>query len=334
MDNKNLLLDVMVAGTLGDAYGYPVEFLQWDVIQKRYGPNGVRELLNNPDRPVATDDTQMTLFVMESIINAYKASNNPTVELFTEEARKSFLRWLETQSQQPIDGMFADAEELFVQRAPGNTCISSLLQRRGAESRGEELPDPINTSKGCGVVMRSAPYAFLSQYTSNEVWSIAQQSGAITHGHVEGPGSGAALAYMMHHQLSGLTFDSSIRLAIGKATEEHAINTAALLQTALALGQYPWHMTPDDMCDKLGEGWTGESALAIGVYATLRSQSVIEAIQLGTNHRGDSDSTAMIAGQLAVLKFSGVDSEVVELFNRVDLAKVVGTTVTELQKYL
>ena len=42
----------------------------------------------------------------------------------------------------------------------------------------------------------------------------------------------------------------------------------------------------------------GEEALAIGIYAALSAESFVEAIQIATNHSGDSDSTASIAGQL------------------------------------
>jgi ADP-ribosyl-[dinitrogen reductase] hydrolase len=49
---------------------------------------------------------------------------------------------------------------------------------------------------------------------------------------------------------------------------------------------------------QLGEGWTGEEALAIAVYAVLRASSFQEAETTAANHDGDSDSTASIAGQL------------------------------------
>lgn len=42
----------------------------------------------------------------------------------------------------------------------------------------------------------------------------------------------------------------------------------------------------------------GEEALAIGLYAALCAGSFVEAIRIATNHSGDSDSTASIAGQL------------------------------------
>jgi len=43
---------------------------------------------------------------------------------------------------------------------------------------------------------------------------------------------------------------------------------------------------------RLGEGWVGEEALAIGIYAALAGGTFPEVFAIGANHEGDSDSTA------------------------------------------
>lgn len=57
-------------------------------------------------------------------------------------------------------------------------------------------------------------------------------------------------------------------------------------------------MPATDAITVLGEGWVGEEALAIGVYAALKAESFMDAIIIAANHDGDSDSTASIAGQI------------------------------------
>ena len=42
----------------------------------------------------------------------------------------------------------------------------------------------------------------------------------------------------------------------------------------------------------------GEEALAIALYAVLVGGSYVEAVRVASNHDGDSDSTASIAGQV------------------------------------
>ena len=49
---------------------------------------------------------------------------------------------------------------------------------------------------------------------------------------------------------------------------------------------------------RLGEGWVGEEALAIGLYAALAATEYTDAVRIASNHGGDSDSTAAIAGQI------------------------------------
>jgi ADP-ribosylglycohydrolase len=50
---------------------------------------------------------------------------------------------------------------------------------------------------------------------------------------------------------------------------------------------------------QLGEGWVGDEALAISVYACLRHpDDFSEAIIAAVNHSGDADSTGAVAGNI------------------------------------
>lgn len=53
----------LAGGTIGDALGYPVEFMSWKAIQNRYGANGIQscELDFETGAAVVSDDTQMSL---------------------------------------------------------------------------------------------------------------------------------------------------------------------------------------------------------------------------------------------------------------------------------
>jgi hypothetical protein len=50
----------------------------------------------------------------------------------------------------------------------------------------------------------------------------------------------------------------------------------------------------------------GEEALAIALYSVLVAGSYVETIRIASNHDGDSDSTASIAGQLWGLERVGL----------------------------
>ena len=58
--------------------------------------------------------------------------------------------------------------------------------------------------------------------------------------------------------------------------------------------------SPDlENIEAIGEGWTGEKALAIALYCCLRHfDSFEDAIIAAVNHGGDSDSTGAVTGNV------------------------------------
>lgn len=59
----------------------------------------------------------------------------------------------------------------------------------------------------------------------------------------------------------------------------------------------------------LGEGWTGDEALAIALYCALKHfDSFEDAMIAAVNHRGDSDSTGAVAGNIlgAAVGYDGI----------------------------
>ena len=54
-----------------------------------------------------------------------------------------------------------------------------------------------------------------------------------------------------------------------------------------------------EVIDQIGEGWTGDETVAIAVYCTLKHLGDFEsAIVASVNHKGDSDSTGAVTGNL------------------------------------
>ena len=88
----------ILGGAIGDALGYPVEFLSLDEIRNRYGAMGIRELERNT-KGIAeiTDDTQMTIFTAEGLLRAYSNKNQTETYNISTEVYYSYLRWLYTQ---------------------------------------------------------------------------------------------------------------------------------------------------------------------------------------------------------------------------------------------
>ncbi|HOL16271.1 MAG TPA: ADP-ribosylglycohydrolase family protein, partial [Bacillota bacterium] len=87
----------LVGGALGDALGWPVEFLRLYEIVRRYGADGIQDLpLSAAGVAEITDDTQMTLFTAEGILRAEARGaergicHPPSMVFF------AYQRWLHT----------------------------------------------------------------------------------------------------------------------------------------------------------------------------------------------------------------------------------------------
>ena len=76
---KDRFLGCFLGGAVGDALGYPVEFLSEPGIQTEFGPEGIRILAQAGKyrSAVISDDTQMTLFVINGLLYGMTSKKNP-----------------------------------------------------------------------------------------------------------------------------------------------------------------------------------------------------------------------------------------------------------------
>ncbi|WZL72033.1 ADP-ribosylglycohydrolase family protein [Clostridiaceae bacterium 35-E11] len=323
MEKKSRFEGCLVGGAVGDALGWPVEFLKLDEIKKRFGDKGVIELVHSDcGKAEITDDTQMTMFTAEGILRAESRLRNkgichaPTVIYF------AYQRWLATQGYPKkesldwiYDGWLMNRNELHARRAPGNSCITALV----SDDKGT-LENPINNSKGCGAVMRSAPFGLFLE--KNSAYEIAKESAALTHGHPTGYVTAGALANIIAEIVGGTGLRESIFNTIEKLSSENSgMECTKKLRQALDLSGTD---IPDyKAISEIGEGWIAEEALGISVFCALRYETDFrKALIASVNHNGDSDSTGSITGNIlgALLGIQNIPQEwleSVELFEEI-----------------
>ena len=304
----------LIGGAIGDALGYPVEFIySFEGIQGRYGERGITRLdtkqfwLDDEEqsgKAVVSDDTQMTLFTANGILNAKRQKIGMKYGICL-----AYIEWYLTQigkkSGKYKDCWIGSLPELNKRRAPGNTCMTSLNDIY----RGK---DPINNSKGCGGVMRIAPIPLYAAVDNRmdilEADKLAGDAAEITHQHP----LGYIPASLMSHVIYRLALD-------GHPTREDLI--AYVLEGMGKLGDlFPQHhqevlemmgmarvaidLSANDRSDlqnigALGGGWVGDEALAIALYCAIRHFDDFEqAIIAAVNHGGDSDSTGAVTGNI------------------------------------
>lgn len=331
----------LLGGAIGDALGNPVEFLSLAEIRAKYGENGVTGPVADGDGVIGrvTDDTQMTLFTASGWLSAYARAKAKGIG-GAEGAilRDAYLCWLETQTEPappPHQGLrhrtgwLREEPWLYARRAPGNACLSGLRQTH-TPSLNDPLdgrPGPVNPhSKGCGTVMRSAPFGFTDR-DAKAAFEAAAHCAQITHGHPTGYYAAGAFAAIVHHLLDGVSPAAAVLLTLDLlARYPGHPETSTALRAAYDLATEGGEATAEKL-QSLGAGWVAEEALAIAVYAAMaqtRPQTfyvdqqgthchptpprtpIEAAFLLSVNHSGDSDSTGSICGNLLGAQYGDV----------------------------
>ena len=82
----------LLGGAVGDALGYPVEFMKENEIFRKYGEKGIQLLSQAGNPAVISDDTQMTLFAANALIGSASTHCD-----WRETLLRAYQEWLGTQ---------------------------------------------------------------------------------------------------------------------------------------------------------------------------------------------------------------------------------------------
>lgn len=329
----------LIGGAIGDSLGAPIEFLMYDEIIKKYGANGVSDIEDYPlDELYITDDTQMSIFTAEGLIRSfiwgssrfknymYGNRSNVAKQYMISNIYRSYLRWMFTQGENVeklvgeelilSQGWIMNIDKLYFRRAPGNTCLGSLLSGNSGE-----VNNPINNSKGCGGVMRIAPVGLLCGMKESKLENAFKAGcdfAAITHGHSSGYLAAGVLATIITGIIKGNGLMDSINYAM-EELKKYEYNEEVLFALEKAIKLAKGDKPSVKNIELLGEGWVAEEALAISVYCALSyTNDFKKAIALAINHSGDSDSTGAITGNI-LGAFLGIEAIPNEWINRIEL---------------
>jgi ADP-ribosylglycohydrolase len=296
MDNvNNKIRGSLIGGAIGDALGYQIEF------KRNIKDKEVTKYQN--DKGIISDDTQMTLFTANALLwRETRFSLRGIAMTPTRAIYESYLDWLDTQDKADNHNSISwikSIPELNVRRAPGNTCLSSLISGKMGT-----IEEPINDSKGCGGIMRVAPVGLYSK-DSKTAGIIGAESSAITHGHP----LGIIPCYILASMLNMIVYNNeNIETALDKSIKQYYDDfnkfdkadvdyLIELINKAKKLAKE--NISDTEAIASLGEGWVAEETFAIAIYSCLKyPNSFQDAIICSVNHDGDSDSTGAVTGNI------------------------------------
>ncbi len=296
----------LLGGAVGDALGAPVRDLSFEAICRRYGQAGLATYESTRwPKGAITDNTRMALFTAEGLILSRVRQADVSDGQMIAAVYHGCLRWLYTQDAGSrhqliqthgtcavIDGILSGHRELSVPREPDPICIEAL--RAGIMG---SLETPINTSRGCGGLVRIAPVG-LAATDAKHAFDLGCACAAITHGHPDGYLPAGFLAALLAEIVAGAPLLDAIAsgTSILKTHDGHEACLHAV-ESARALSRSR-HASPQTVAT-LGDGRIATNALAVAICCALRGADDFEqGVLMAVNHSGKSDTTAAVAGTL------------------------------------
>ena len=286
----------LIGGAVGDALGYAVEFQKENSIFKKYGNTGITEY-------------ELTLYTANGLLLAAARGMTGDIAGCASCIAQCYRDWLKTQRdygqgfEPPEAAWLNNIPEMNDCRAPGITCLQSLERDKLGS-----VEDPCNNSKGCGGVMRVAPiglYYEKEDLPQDQMDRLGAEAAALTHGHALGYIPAAMLVHIVHALAYGETDSVLEAVESAKAAAARLFSETGHLQQMLNLTDRAIALAADgamaelDAIHELGEGWVAEEALAIAIYCALKHEHDFEkAIIASVNHKGDSDSTGAVTGNI------------------------------------
>lgn len=307
-------MGAMYGSAIGDAFGYPLRDLSYEEICERFEKIGALELAVSEKTETAlfSDATQMAFFTIDGIIwaNIYeKAFENASVASYV---FYSYQLWLYTQTK-----TVASQEYAWLFDKKENPNLSSLLRVKGLtrkrynlETNIKALLDahnnkfgrlnaPVNTNSDNGAVKRVTPVGLFYAQDEEMAFRMACDIGAITHSSPDGYLPCGVYAATIAGLVNGKEIKESVERAL-EILEDYKGHERTYNEVRDALDKaLEKEADPQETVKEIGLGIEAVEALAIAIYcAVLHEGRYKFAIQLASNHDGDSSACACLTGGL------------------------------------
>ena len=252
---------------LGDALGWPIEFLSLQKINIIYGQDGIKA---PPNPAQVSDDTQTTVAIAEALIEAGELD----IEAIMAAVTRRLIAW----SNSPEND-----------RAPGHTVTEAI---RTLEA-GVHWRDSGGQGKGNGSAIRVAAIGYLYQHDPEKLREVAHATGLATHQNPASDAAAVAAAYLIKLALDGIPPDDYVERTL-EFTRGISTEFDEVMQRVKHVVEWTDEMAA---ITHIGSGWYGEEAVAMATYCAVRHcDNFQRAVRRAVNIPGDSDSIGCITG--------------------------------------
>lgn len=299
---EDRFLGCMYGLAIGDALGYPVEFMSKEYVEKILGPNGVTGFssLRNPliasniQQQIGSysDDTQMAIATARGIIN----SKTSEIDDLMESISKEYITWYKSPENN---------------RAPGATCCAGVRNMIA----GKHWKNSGVNGEGCGAAMRTAPIGLYCAQVPRKISQLATYASNCTHQNFNSIIAGKSAALLVNLALRDYTPEQIASLSENLyGTHDTEFNK----KMAEANHYIKSNENPKIALAKLGRGWKGVEAVPMALYCFLKNpKDYQKTVLMATNIDGDSDSVACIAGAISGA-YNGINAIPLEWINQIE----------------
>jgi len=323
-DVKDKIKACIFGAAIGDALGRVTEFKDIAGIYKKYENIVVSfddfkegDFVEKNGKKVAlyTDDTQMAMIVLKQCKRKL-FWNKHGMDALMSDLAKDFVAWV----NDPDGGNIQDSGGLAHLRAPGNTCIASCkeLERRinwrnsfsgaclsplyyGSQwwACGKGDKKFIQFEGGSGAVMRAWPFGLCFHENPKLAAEWSAQHSKLTHRNPISLAACAAIATGVAYAMQSVLSVKEITNKMIAAAEKYNMETADTMRMAVQYAHDESMLSDAVFADKDFQGWDARTAIAATVYIFNKSPNDLrQALVLGVNTPGDSDTIATLAGAL------------------------------------
>jgi len=318
MEKKERFLGCMYGLALGDALGYPVEFMTRDEILRGVGPKGVtgfdslEKARLDHAHPIGfySDDTQMTL----ATANGLLSSNTTSRKEIMDNIAREYTLWANSPDNN---------------RAPGTTCMQGI--RNMIANGGNWEKSGVPTGDGCGAAMRTAPIGLRFYRDFDKLNEIAHSASKCTHGENSAIISGMNVARVVGRILKysrpdpmDIYQETLLSTKVGPPAD---VSFAEKLERVKKVLRYT---DEAKALNELGEGWRGDEAFTMAMYCFLKSpEDFRRTVLRAANITGDSDSVASIAGAFSGA-YNGIRAIPQEWISKLERTELIRETAERL----